>query len=170
MTIESSHELSLKPTSSLRRPIIIFPRRLISGRSFRANRRERIDRSLPRREFSLRSRARVRIHPYDIPRRCIWKIRSDGRKREKRVATVGTSRRAKCILARENSRSASNCTHGRARSCIMRLCRTCGCMCIEKLARRSAATPNIDIRSTQLHAACPFIKMRTCGSISLRSQ
>lgn len=45
MLIESSHELSLKLRSSSLP--ILFPRWLISGRSFRANWRERIDRSLP---------------------------------------------------------------------------------------------------------------------------
>lgn len=47
LTIKFSHELSLKPPPSSHRPIVFFPRRLISGRSFRANQRERIDRSLP---------------------------------------------------------------------------------------------------------------------------
>lgn len=80
----------------------------------------RAHRSIPPLDESfpcVRPRARVRIRPYDIPRRCIWKIRSDGRKREKRVASVSETarrrRRAKRDAREMHSRARENARLGR---------------------------------------------------------
>lgn len=117
---------------------------------------------------SFPSRPRTYIRPYDIPRRCIWKIRSDGRKREKRVAAVRMRdamsremRRAKCTLARENIPLGVNRMHGERAAALCALRRTCGRMHASKndmrLARRCGG---------QLHAACPFIKTRAPNALN----
>lgn len=165
IAIESSHELSLKATFVVSPRPIFIPRWLISGRSFRANRRERIDRSLPSTKESFPCNPLAYIFVLTIfP--CIWKIRFDEWNREKRVATVASAGAPRGKMHRRAAWEFPACR--RVHACTLSDCITRNsCVCIplksEEFhnAKRSRLVDKLQLRAL-------FIKTWTRGSIIYR--